>query len=80
MGYHMILKTLISATLILGFAYIIYINALKEKKGNLKTIGQIITWALVILAIVIIVGGSYFGFTCKGKGMHQMKPGMQRCR
>jgi len=65
----------------LGFAYIIWVMAEKEKNG-LKTIGQAISIAMAILAALILlygaVYGGMFGRGCFGRGLGVWGPASMR--
>ncbi len=53
---------------LLGFAYIIWVLAIKEN-GSLKLVGQLIAAALAIITIVIFVYAALYG--CKMGMMHK---------
>lgn len=59
MGYGLSIAWLLVTALMLGFAYIVYIFANRES-GNLKLIGQIIAWLIVILLVVSVALGFYW--------------------
>ncbi|MBU0686239.1 MAG: hypothetical protein KKB81_00100 [Candidatus Margulisbacteria bacterium] len=71
--------SLIIVLLLLGFAYIIWAIASKEK-GAVKNIGQAIAIVIAVLAIFIFLYGSVYGGMfggCGGKG-YMMGKGMMR--
>ena len=59
MGYGLSVAWLMVTALMVGFAYIVYIFANRES-GNLKLIGQIIAWLIVILLVVSVALGFYW--------------------
>ena len=79
---------LLAVSLLLGFAYILWVIASKES-GNVKLIGQVISAVIAVLAVVILLGGVYGSLTGKagmcgamkgghmGSGMME-KPGMMQ--
>ncbi|NQU17050.1 MAG: hypothetical protein HQ564_03200 [Candidatus Saganbacteria bacterium] len=60
-------------SIVLGFAYIICIMAMKES-GKVKLIGQVIGLVIVVLAIVLFIGSLFVGGSMAGK--HGGKDGM----
>lgn len=71
----------LGALLLLGFAYVIWVMAEKEK-GGIKTIGQVIAVIIAVLAAVMLLyGGVYGGMMgrgCFGRGCGMWGPGMMR--
>jgi hypothetical protein len=76
MGYGMVFGSLLGIVLLLGFAYIIWIFAEKEK-GNVKMIGQGIAIAIVVLAAIMLLYGTIYG-GMMGKGAWCDKTGWKK--
>ncbi|MFC1517446.1 hypothetical protein ACFL5G_02695 [Candidatus Margulisiibacteriota bacterium] len=70
-----IVKMLSSFILPLSLAYIVYVFASKEKK-DLKKIGQVLAWSIVVLTVISMLGKVWICSTmCKfGKA-----PGGHKC-
>lgn len=60
MGGGMIWGSLLAVILLAGFAYIIWVQATKEK-SNVKTVGQVIAIIIAVLAAVILLYGTIYG-------------------
>jgi len=69
MGYGLLWVGLLWMFLILGFAYIVWILALKEA-GYIKTTGQVFACVIAVLTVIIFLYGAIWG--------GQMKKGMMR--
>ena len=64
---------LLSISLLLGFAYIVWVLASKES-GNVKTVGQVISISIAVLvAAILLYGGIYGGMTGQCGGGRMMK-------
>ncbi|MFH1683924.1 MAG: hypothetical protein ABIA67_03475 [Candidatus Margulisiibacteriota bacterium] len=79
----MIWGSLLAIVLLLGFAYIIWVLAAREK-GGVKIVGQVIAIMIVVLAAVILLYGTIYGGMV-GRGSHgynkkydKTGPGMMR--
>jgi len=75
--------SLFIVVLLLGFAFIIWVLADKEK-GGIKTFGQVIAAIIAATAVIILLYGTIYGGML-GRGMHgsygrgyMMGPGMMR--
>lgn len=73
MGYAGLLSGLLAVFMVLGFAYIIWIMALKET-GWIKTTGLVFSCGIAILVLLVVLyaaigGWGYLG----GKGMRKYK-------
>jgi len=80
----MIWGSLLAVLMLLGFAYIIWVLAAKEK-GNVKTVGQIIAIIIAVLAAVILLYGTIYGgmmgrgaWCGYGRGYKMFGPRMMR--
>ncbi len=72
-----ILGAILSSLIMIAFAYLVYLYAKKEK-GNLKTIGEVIVCAIVVIDIIILLVGvtskpKYPSMEKGGKMIHRMK-------
>jgi hypothetical protein len=70
MGTGMIWGSLLAVVLLLGFAYLIWVQAIKES-GGVKGVGQVIAIVIAVLAVIILLYGSVYGGMmgkCGGKG------------
>lgn len=63
----MVLSSLLTLFVVLGFGYIVWIMAAKES-GNSKLAGQIISVVIIVLAVVLCLYGMVKG----GRMRHQM--------
>ncbi len=79
----MVWGSLLGIIILLGFAYIVWVTANKEK-GNIKTFGQVVAIAIVVFAVLILLYGTFFSGMmgrgwCGGDGMRFYRgPGMMR--
>ena len=70
------LGSILGLILLLGFAYIIWVLAGKEK-GNIKLIGQIVALVIVVIAVVLLLSSLFWGGgLCGGRGYGMMGGGM----
>jgi hypothetical protein len=81
MGYGMLWIGLLWLFLVLGFAYIIGVMAMKET-GNVKLAGQVIAGVIAVLTIIIFLYGAIWGGQMKrgmmgGSGCPMMGKGMK---
>jgi hypothetical protein len=60
---------ILSVVLLLGFAYIVWVLAVKES-GNVKIIGQVIAVIIAILALVVLIYGVAGGGSMGRMGMY----------
>ena len=85
MGYGgMIWGSLLAVLILLGFAYIVWVSAAKEK-GGVKAAGQVIAILIALIALIILAYGTIFsgvmgrGWCDGGYGRgYRMGPGMMR--
>jgi hypothetical protein len=81
MGYGLLWIGLLWVAVLLGFAYIIGILAMKET-GNVKVIGQVIAGVIAVLTVIIFLYGAVWGgqmkrgMTGRGMGCPMMGSGM----
>ena len=81
MGYGLLCVGLLWMFLLLGFAYIVWILALKET-GYVKTTGQVFACVIAALTVVLFLYGAVWGGQMKqgmmrgGMGCPMMKSGM----
>ena len=73
MGYAGLIGALLAIFMILGFAYIIWIMALKET-GWIKTTGLVFSCGIAILVLLAVLYSGIGGRGLYGSGM--MSPGM----
>jgi hypothetical protein len=77
----MVWGSVLAVLLLLGFAYIIWVQASKEK-GSTKSAGQLIAIIIAVLAVIILLYGTvYGGMMGKGAwcgGYKNYGPGMMR--
>ena len=64
--------SLVPVLVVLGFAYLVFVFANKEKKG-VKTTGLVIAWAIAVLSIVLYVYGAIYAGNMKGSMMNKME-------
>lgn len=79
----MVWGSVLAVLLLLGFAYIIWVQASKES-GTTKSIGQVIAIIIAVIAVLILLYGTVYGGMmgrgawCDGYGKGRMGPGMMR--
>ncbi|MFH1347514.1 MAG: hypothetical protein ABIH22_02380 [Candidatus Margulisiibacteriota bacterium] len=56
----MIFGSLLMVASLLGFAFIIWVLAVKEK-GNVKMVGQVIAIVIAVMAAIILLYGTIYG-------------------
>ncbi len=66
------LGSILGLILLLGFAYIIWVLANKEK-GNVKLVGQIVALVIVVIAVVLLLSSLFWGGgLCGSRGYRMM--------